>query len=82
MIKRAKNKLPKKFNADKWLKNHLEALVNKYAGEYIVVADGEIYRGGSVSHLREKAKAEHPKAVILGMRVPHPQDFLCALIVL
>ena len=82
MLKKAKKKVSKKFDADKWLKNHLEQLVDKYAGEYILVADGLIYRGGSPNQLREKAKAEHPEAVILGMRVPQPQDFLCALSIL
>ena len=52
MLKKAKKKVLKKFDADKWLKKHLEELVDKYAGEYILVA------------------------VILGMRVPQPQDFL------
>lgn len=76
--------MPKKkvFNADKWLRDHLENLVDKFAGEYIVVAEGKIYRGGSPGQLREEAKAEHPHALLLGIRVPHPQDFLCALIVL
>lgn len=78
MVKRAKQKMAK-FDADKWLKDHLEELVDKYAGEYIVVAEGEIYRGASPSRLRDKAKTKHPEALILGMRVPQPQDFICAL---
>lgn len=72
----------KKFNADKWLKDHLEELVNKFAGEYIVVADGKIYRGKSPGRLRDEAKSANPHAIILGVKVPRPQDFLCALIVL
>ena len=76
MIKR------KSFNVDKWLQGHMGELVDKYAGEYIVVAEGRIYRNGTPGQLREKARAEHPQAELLGMRVPHPQDFLCALIIL
>ena len=72
----------RKFNVDNWLKTHLEGLVDKFSGEYIVVADGKIYRKGTPSELRERAKAEFPHAVILGMRVPRPEDFLCALIIL
>ena len=70
----------KTFDTDKWVKDNLEKLVNKFAGEFILMADGQLYRGASPSQLREKAKREHPKAVIFGMRVPSPQDFICALI--
>ena len=82
MSKKTKKKISEQFDADKWLKKHLEKLVDKYAGEYIVVAEGQIYRGASPSRLRDKAKVEHPKAVILGLRIPQPQDFLCALSIL
>ena len=71
-----------KFDNDKWLTNHMEELVDKFAGEYILVADGHIYRGGTPCQLRKKAKAEHPKSLIMGIRIPSPQDFLCALILL
>ena len=69
-----------RFNADKWLTKNFERLVNKYPGEYIIVANGKIYRNGSPSQLRDKAIKENPGAVIMGHRVPRPKDFLCALI--
>ena len=88
MLKRIKNRLQKeikpknvqRFNADKWLIENFEKLVNKYPGEYIIVANGKIYRKGSPTQLRDKALKENPGAVIMGHRVPRPKDFLCALI--
>ncbi len=89
MLKKIKNRIkvatkPKnghRFNADKWLTENFGKLVNKYPGEYIIVADGKIYRNGSPNQLRDKAIKENPSAVIMGHRVPRPKDFLCALIV-
>ena len=88
MLKKIKNRIqavtkPKngqRFNADKWLTENFENLVNKYPGEYIIVASGKIYRNGSPSQLRDKAIKENPGAVIMGHRVPRPKDFLCALV--
>lgn len=87
MLKKIKNriravtkpKISKRFNADKWLTENFENLVNKYPGEYIIVANGKIYRKGSPSQLRDKAMKENPGAIIMGHRVPRPKDFLCAL---
>ena len=81
MIKRAKRAKGKSkvVNNDRWLTEHFEELVDKYAGEFLVVAEGQIYRGGTPSQLREKAQAEHPHTILLGIRVPRPEDFLCAL---
>ena len=89
MLKKTKNRIQsvtkpknsKRFNADKWLTDNFEKLVNKYPGEYIIVANGRIYRKGSPSLLRDQAIKENPGAVIMGHRVPRPKDFLCALIV-
>lgn len=70
------------FNLDNWLEQNLQRLVDTCPGTYIVVADGEIYKDGTPAQLRDKAKTEHPNAKLLGMRVPYPRDFICALIVL
>ena len=78
-IIRAKTKVA---DNDRWLTQHFEELVDKHAGEFIVVADGQIYRSGTPSQLRDRARAEHPRAKIMGLRIPRPEDFLCALIIL
>lgn len=75
-------KKTKEFNNDRWLTQRFEWLVNRYAGEYIVVVEGQIYRGGSPSELRDRAESEHPKTTIMGIRIPRPEDFICALIIL
>jgi hypothetical protein len=80
MIKRAKQR--SFIDNDRWLREHFEELVDKYAGEFLVVADGQIYRGGTPSQLRDQAQSEHPKSKIMGIRVPRPEDFICALIIL
>jgi ABC-type phosphate/phosphonate transport system ATPase subunit len=72
----------KRINNDHWLTKHFEELVNKYAGEFIIVANGQIYCGGTPSQLRDQAQSEHPKAKIMGIRIPRPEDFICALITL
>ncbi len=89
MLKKSKNRVKsvlkpkngKRFNADKWLTEHFEELVDKFPGEFLIIANGKIYRNGSPSQLRDKAMKENPGAVIMGHRVPRPKDFLCALIV-
>ena len=77
-ITRPKN--AKRFDADKWLTKNFEQLVDKYPGEFLVIANGKIYRNGSPGQLRDKAIKENPGAVIMGHRVPRPKDFLCVLI--
>ncbi|MBI3315032.1 MAG: hypothetical protein HYZ86_03715 [Candidatus Omnitrophica bacterium] len=69
----------KRFNSDKWLTEHFEGLVNKFPGKFLVIADGKIYSNGSPGRLRDKARKENPRASILGLKVPRPKDFICAL---
>ena len=75
-------KRTKRIDNDRWLTEHFEELVDKYAGEYIVVAEGQIYHEGTPRELRDRAEAEHPQATIMGIRIPRPEDFICALIIL
>ena len=77
-----KPKNGKRFDHDKWLTKHFEKIVDKYAGRYILVADGKILytdKDGSPREIAEKAKAGFPDATLLFLRVPRPKDFLCAL---
>ena len=73
----------KKFSADSWLKENLEYLVEKFAGGYVIIVDnvGLVFTNadGKPKELVEKTKSKYPGTIPLFFRVPHPQDFLCAL---
>jgi len=81
MIKKRKNI---KMDADSWLRENFEYVVDTYAGRYVVIVDdhGIILtdKDGSPRQLALKAKRMFPKSVPLFFRVPRPEDFICALI--
>lgn len=68
-----------RVNDDEWIRRHFEELVDTYAGQYIVVAGGEVFAGDDVRRLEANARRKHPRVIPTGMPVPHPQDFQCAL---
>ena len=83
MQTKTKMKNGKRFNSDKWLTEHFEELVDKYAGGYILVVDGKVVytnKDGSPKELSKKVRTNFPHAIPLFLRVPRPKDFLCALI--
>jgi len=67
------------LNDDEWIRRHFEELVDKYAGQYVVVAAGELFAGQSARALFAKARRRHPHVIPTGVPVPRPQDFVCAL---
>lgn len=77
--------MPKIINNDQWLAKHFEEIVDKYAGGYIVVANGKILytdKDGTPKEIVKKAKTRYPKITPLFLRVPYPHEFICALITL
>ena len=62
-----------------WIHDHFEELVDKYAGKYVAVANGELFVGDSSKEAHEKAKAKHPESIPSELRVPRPEDFICAV---
>jgi hypothetical protein len=64
---------------DKWIHKHLEGLVDKYAGQYVVVAEGEVFIGHNAKELEKKARAKHPGVIPSGLPIPRPEDFISAL---
>ena len=83
MIKFKDNKKVK-IDADTWVWDNIEELVEKYAGGYIVVVNdhGLVFTDadGRPGELTRKAGRKYPGKKVMFFRVPHPQDFLCALI--
>lgn len=75
-----KHRLPRSSRADQtWIRQHLEELVDKYAGQYAVVAQGDLFVGYDPVDLEAKARRKHPRTIPSVLRVPRPEDFTCAL---
>jgi hypothetical protein len=64
---------------DEWIRRHFEELIDKYPGQYAVVAKGELFVGKEARDLYAEARRKHPDVVPTGFPIPRPQDFLCAL---
>ena len=69
----------KRQSDDAWISAHFQELVEKYGGQYIVVAKGEPFIGYDVAELERKAKAKHPGVITTGMPIPRPEDFVSIL---
>lgn len=63
----------------KWIHAHFEELVDNYAGRYVAVANEELFVGDSTKGVHEQAKAKHPDSIPSLLRVPRPEDFICAV---
>jgi hypothetical protein len=62
-----------------WVRAHLEELVEKHPGQYVVVAAGEVFVGEDAAALEAKARRKHPSVIPQGLPIPRPEDFTCAL---
>ena len=62
---------------DAWISDHFEEIVDKYAGQHIVVSNGEIFIGENAV---EKARKKYPNIIPTSMPVPRPEDFMHILI--
>ncbi len=70
---------PRRMADDDWVRRHFEELVDKYAGQYAIVAEGELFVGYDARQLDEEARHKHPGVIPTGLRIPRPEDFTCAL---
>ena len=62
-----------------WLRRHFGDLVDKYPGQYAVIAEGEVFVGRDAVALEAQARKAHPRAKLTGTPIPRPEDFQCAL---
>ncbi|MBU1367800.1 MAG: hypothetical protein KJ629_01750 [Candidatus Omnitrophica bacterium] len=60
---------------DSWIREHLEELVERYPGQYVVVADNEAFVGYDARKLEIKARKKHPCTITTGMPIPQAEDF-------
>lgn len=72
-------KMPKSTGNAKWIQRHLGELVDKHAGEYAIVAGGEVFVGHDPVLLEEQARKAHPGVKLTGLPIPRREDFQCAL---
>ena len=68
-----------RISDDEWIRRHFEELVDKYAGQYAVVAAGDLFVGQDARKLFTEARRRHPGVIPTGMPIPRPEDFLCVL---
>ncbi len=64
---------------EEWGGRHFEELVDKYAGQYAVVACGELFVGDDPVPLEKTARRKHPNVMPQVLPIPRPEDFTCAL---
>lgn len=65
---------------DDWVREHFEELVDKYAGKYVAVVNQEVVGvDKSALEAEKKALKKYPNRIPSVLRVPHPEDFACAL---
>ncbi len=57
---------------DAWITVHFEEIVDKYAGQHIIVSNGEIFTG---ENALENARKKYPNIIPTSMPVPRPEDF-------
>lgn len=69
----------KKLSDTEWLQRHLGELVDKHAGKYAIIAEGEVFVGQDPLLLEKEAQKKHPGAKTIGLPIPRPEDFQCAL---
>ena len=64
---------------NEWVHQHFEELVDRYPGQYAVVAEGELFVGYDPVPLSAEARKKHPGVMPSVLRIPRPEDFTCAL---
>ncbi|MCK4352821.1 hypothetical protein KAW65_05370 [candidate division WOR-3 bacterium] len=69
----------KKISNAEWIRQHLGELVDKHAGKYAIVANGEAFIGYDSVELEKEAHKRHPGVKLTGLPIPRPEDFQCAL---
>lgn len=66
---------------DQWIHDNFTKLVDKYGGKCIAVIGTKVAGVDNVSlvEAEKKAQKKHPKASSSSLRVPKPEEFICAL---
>jgi len=64
----------------KWIHEHFEELVEKYAGRYVAIANGELVAvGESREDVESLAREKYPETIPSVLLVPREEDFTCLL---
>lgn len=62
-----------------WIRKNFTHLVDRHGGQYVVIAGGHVFSGKNPEILEEEARKKYPKETPVGMPIPKPEDFACAL---
>jgi hypothetical protein len=79
-MKAMRRRPAKKINDDAWIQKHFEELVDKFPGQYVVVAEGEPFIGYDAAQLFKLARLKHRGVVPTCMPIPRPDDFASILL--
>jgi len=66
-------------NDAKVLDEHMDELIEKYPGQYVVVAGGDLFIGRDPAKLDREARRQHPDVSPLGSPIPRKSDFFSVL---
>jgi hypothetical protein len=64
---------------DQWIHDHYEEIIEKYAGKSIAVANEELFVAETMKTAYELARQKYQDSNPSIMRVPHAEDFVCAV---
>ncbi len=65
---------------DRWIVDHFEELVTKYAGRYIAVVNEQVVVvGRRAKEVDDTAREKYPDHVPSVLFVPREEDLICAL---
>lgn len=63
-----------------WIHEHFSELVERYAGKYVAIANGELSGVGETAfEAEEQALQKYPEIIPSVLLVPHEEDFVCLL---
>lgn len=64
---------------DEWIRKNFERLVDRYPGQYIAVANEELFVGPAREMVEKAARGKHSQVIPSVMQVPRPESLTCAL---
>jgi hypothetical protein len=74
----------KSINNDRWLREHFEEIIDRYAGGFVIIGNGKILytnKDGTPRELGKRVRKEHPGVLPLFFRVPFPHELICAFLI-
>lgn len=64
---------------DELIRKNFEKLVDEHPGQYIAVANEELFIGLTRKIVEKAARKKHPQTIPSVMQIPRPESLICAL---